>query len=82
VSPATLKNAELAYNEADAGTGVLYYGKGADGNGDATNIVPIGGDGAFVALTGNQTIAGTKTVTGTLALLVPPPLMASPPLVP
>jgi hypothetical protein len=67
-SPATLKNAELAYNEADAGTGVLYYGRGADGNGDATNIVPIGGDGAFVALTGNQTITGTKTVTGTLAL--------------
>jgi hypothetical protein len=67
-SPATLKNAELAYNEADAGTGVLYYGRGADGNGDATNIVPIGGDGAFVALTGNQTISGTKTVTGTLAL--------------
>jgi hypothetical protein len=67
-SPTTLKNAELAYNEADAGTGVLYYGRGADGNGDATNIVPIGGDGAFVALTGNQTISGTKTVTGTLAL--------------
>ena len=67
-SPATLKNAELAYNEADAGTGVLYYGRGADGNGDATNIVHIGGDGAFVALTGNQTITGTKTVTGTLAL--------------
>ena len=67
-SPATLKNAELAYNEADAGTGVLYYGRGADGNGDATNIVPIGGDGAFVALTGNQTITGVKTITGTLAL--------------
>ena len=67
-SPATLKNAELAYNEADAGTGILYYGRGADGNGDATNIVPIGGDGAFVALTGNQTIAGVKTITGTLAL--------------
>ena len=67
-SPATLKNAELAYNEADAGTGILYYGRGADGNGDATNIVPIGGDGAFVALTGNQTITGVKTITGTLAL--------------
>ena len=67
-APASLKNAELAYNEADAGTGVLYYGRGADGNGDATNIVPIGGDGAFVALTGNQTIAGIKTITGTLAL--------------
>jgi hypothetical protein len=67
-SPATLKNAELAYNEADAGTGILYYGRGADGGGNATNIVPIGGDGAFVALTGNQTIAGVKTITGTLAL--------------
>ena len=67
-SPATLKNAELAYNEADADTGILYYGRGADGGGNATNIVPIGGDGAFVALTGNQTIAGVKTITGTLAL--------------
>jgi hypothetical protein len=64
-APSGLKNAELAFNEVD---GVLYYGKGADGNGDATTIPAIGGDGAFVSLTGNQSISGTKTITGTLAL--------------
>ena len=64
-APSGLKNAELAFNEVD---GVLYYGKGADGNGDATTIPAIGGDGAFVSLTGNQSISGIKTITGTLAL--------------
>jgi hypothetical protein len=64
-APSGLKNAELAFNEVD---GILYYGKGADGNGDATTIPAIGGDGAFVSLTGTQSISGTKTITGTLAL--------------
>ena len=32
-APASLKNAELAFNEAD---NVLYYGYGDDGNGNAT----------------------------------------------
>jgi hypothetical protein len=64
-SPTGLKNAELAFNEV---SNILYYGRGADGNGDATTIPAIGGDGAFVSLTGNQTISGTKTITGTLAL--------------
>lgn len=64
-APSGLKNAELAFNEVD---NILYYGKGADGNGDATTIPAIAGDGAFVSLTGNQTISGTKTITGTLAL--------------
>ena len=64
-APSGLKNAELAFNEVD---NILYYGKGADGNGDATTIPAIAGDGAFVSLTGNQTVSGTKTFTGTLAL--------------
>lgn len=64
-APSSLKNAELAYNEVDD---VLYYGKGADVNGDATTIPAIAGAGAYVSLTGNQTISGTKTITGTLAL--------------
>ena len=64
-SPSSLKNAELAFNEV---TNILYYGRGADGNGDATTIPAIGGDGAFVSLTGNQSISGIKTITGTLAL--------------
>jgi hypothetical protein len=64
-APSGLKNAELAFNEVD---GILYYGKGADGNGDATTIPAIAGDGAFVSLTGTQTISGAKTFTGTVDL--------------
>jgi hypothetical protein len=64
-APASLKNAELAFNEVD---NTLYYGKGDNGSGDATTIPAIAGLGAFVSLTASQTISGTKTVTGTLAL--------------
>jgi hypothetical protein len=68
-APASLANAELAYNESDAGNGILYYGYGTGGaGGTATQVVAIGGDGAFVSLSGNQTISGTKTITGTLAI--------------
>jgi len=66
-APASLENAELAYNESDAGNGILYYGYGSGGaGGTATSVVAIGGDGAFVSLTSAQTISGTKTFTGTL----------------
>jgi len=66
-APASLANAELAYNESDAGNGILYYGYGTGGaGGSATSVVAIGGDGAFVNLTGTQTISGNKTFTGTL----------------
>jgi hypothetical protein len=42
-SPATLANAELAYNEVDH---TLYYGEGTGGaGGTATTVVPIGGQG-------------------------------------
>ena len=64
-APSGLKNAELAFNEVD---GILYYGKGSDVDGNATTIPAIAGDGAFVSLTGTQTISGTKTFTGTLGL--------------
>ncbi len=64
-APSTLKNAELAYNEADD---ILYYGRGADGSGDAVTIPAIAGIGAFVGLSANQTITGTKTFTGTVSL--------------
>lgn len=66
-APDSLANAELAFNEV--GDGVLYYGKGSSGaNGTATTIIPIGGSGAFVNLTGTQTISGTKTFSGTVNL--------------
>lgn len=64
-APSTLKNAELAFNEVD---NVLYYGTGTDVNGDANTVISIGGDGAFVNLSGNQTISGAKTFSGTVAL--------------
>lgn len=68
-APSSLANAELAYNESDAGNGILYYGYGTGGaGGSATSVVAIGGDGAFVNLTGTQTISGNKTFTGTLDL--------------
>lgn len=58
-APAELLNAELAFNEVDD---TLYYGKGTGGvGGTATTVIPIGGPGAFVDLTGDQTIEGVKT---------------------
>jgi len=67
-SPASLKNAELAYNEADD---ILYYGKGADGNGDATTIPAIAGAGAYTTLGTTQTITGNKTFSGTVSVGTP-----------
>ena len=57
-APASLKSAELAHNEVD---NTLYIGKGDDGSGNATTIVPVGGAGSFADLSTSQTIAGTKT---------------------
>lgn len=64
-APSSLKNAELAYNEADD---TLYYGKGSDGSGDATSIPAIAGSGAYVTKSTTQTISGDKTFSGTVAL--------------
>ena len=64
-APAALANAELAFNEVD---NTLYYGKG-DTAGTATTIEAIGGSGAFVTLTGVQTISGNKTHTGSLTVV-------------
>lgn len=65
-APASLLNAELAYNEADD---ILYYGKGTGGaGGSATTVEAIGGPGAYVGLSGTQTITGNKTFSGTIAL--------------
>ena len=65
-APTSLENAELAYNEADD---VLYYGKGSGGaGGTATTVQAIAGAGAYVGLSGTQTITGNKTFSGTLDL--------------
>ena len=57
-APASLENAELAFNEQDD---VLYYGKGTGGaGGTATTIIPIGGPGAFAGLA-SPALTGTPT---------------------
>ena len=64
-APSSLKNAELAYNEAD---NVLYYGYGDDGSGNATSIIGIAGSGNNVTITGTQAVSGDKTFSGTVDL--------------
>lgn len=64
-APASLQNAELAFNEQDS---TLYYGFGTGGaGGSATSVIPIAGSGAFAALTGAQTIDGIKTFLQTIS---------------
>ena len=58
-APASLENAELAFNEMDD---TLYYGKGTGGvGGSATSVIAIGGNGTFVDKSSAQTIGGSKT---------------------
>lgn len=57
-APSALKSAELAHNEVDD---TLYVGKGDDGSGNATSVIPLAGKGAFVDLGNTQTVAGAKT---------------------
>ena len=65
-APASLMETEPAYNAVDD---TLYLGIGSGGaGGSASSIKPIGGSGAFVDKTGNQTVSGNKTFTGTIDL--------------
>ena len=65
-APSTLENAELAFNEVD---NTLYYGKGSGGvGGSASTVEAIAGAGAFMTLSGEQTVSGAKTFTGALVL--------------
>jgi hypothetical protein len=57
-APAALKSGEIAHNEVDD---TLYVGKGDDGVGNATSILPVAGNGGFLALVGTQTVGGSKT---------------------
>lgn len=68
-APESLENAELAYNEVD---NILYYGKGTGGvGGSATTVEAIAGAGAYVGLSGTQTITGNKTFSGTVTVATP-----------
>lgn len=80
-APASLENAELAYNEQD---NILYYGQGTGGvGGSATQIISIGGPGAFARLNGSTftgkviTSPGTTGIAGGLNL-TSGPLKTSP----
>lgn len=57
-APAALKSGEVAHNEVDD---TLYVGKGDDGAGNATSVVPLAGKGSFADLSSTQTIGGAKT---------------------
>ena len=60
-APGVLKSAELAFNEVD---GILYYGKGADAQGNATQIVGIGGNASSSYADGVGTSAEFNTPWG------------------
>ncbi len=61
-APASLANAELAYNEQD---NTLYYGFGTVGaGGSATSVIPIGGPGAFVGLDRTLSTAANSGLAG------------------
>lgn len=60
-APAALKNAELAFNEADS---ILYIGYGISSGDDAASVVAIAGPGLYVTLNSTQTITGDKAFTG------------------
>ena len=64
-APASLLNAELAYNEAD---NILYYGFGDNGSGVATSVIALAGSGSSVTLGTEQTITGNKTFSGDVDL--------------
>ena len=68
-APASLENAELAFNEQDD---TLYYGKGTGGaGGTATSVISIAGPGSFATLSTDQTISGNKTFSGTTIVATP-----------
>lgn len=64
-APSSLHNAELAFNEVG---NVLYYGKGTGGvGGTATEVIPIGGDGAFQARDSDLDALAGLSSTGLMA---------------
>lgn len=63
-APSSLYDSELAYNQVDD---ILYMGKGTGGaGGTASSILAIGGVGAFVDKSTDQTIGGAKTFSSTI----------------
>lgn len=68
-APASLQNAELAFNEVD---NVLYYGKGTGGaGGSATTVEAIAGPGAYVDRSTDQALDGIKTFNSSPIVPIP-----------
>jgi len=68
-APASLANAELAFNEQ---TNVLYYGTGTGGaGGTATSVIAIGGDGVFATKAYTDAAVAGVDVSGQLANYAP-----------
>jgi hypothetical protein len=64
-APASLQNAELAFNEQD---NTLYYGTGTGGaGGSATSVIAIGGSGAFQPLDSDLTAFANLATNGIVA---------------
>ena len=59
-----LANAELAFAEGDQ---TLYYGLGTSGT-NASQVIKIGGKGAYVDLSSSQTVAGDKVFSDNLTI--------------
>lgn len=60
-APASLANAELAFNEVND---TLYYGKGDNGSGVATSVVAIAGSGTFATKSYVDSAVAAATPTG------------------
>lgn len=59
-APSSLYNAELAFNEVDK---TLYYGFGTGGvGGTAGSVIAIGGEGAFLSLSGNTSLTISRPI--------------------
>lgn len=68
-APASLANAELAFNEQ---TNVLYYGTGTGGaGGSATSVIAIGGDGVFATKAYTDAAVAAVDVSSQLANYAP-----------
>ena len=67
-APATLLNAECAFNETE---NVLYYGKGLGQDGNATSVIAIGGDGVFATKSHVAAAVAAVDVSSQLANYLP-----------
>lgn len=67
-APATLKNAEIAYNEV---SDELFYGKGLGEGGDATSVICIGGSGTYATKSYVASAVAAVDVSSQLANYLP-----------